>query len=169
MIAFILNLSVAILCCVCIVCRPKDIVLRTGMIVSVTLASLISFWLITLYAGKPIDKALPGDIVVYGQAIDMKNQKIYILYRKTYGDFPPTLVEMDYSKSLKDSLKKGMEQSEGKPFRMQKSGKEGQGGNGEQGQGDSDAEGDGEGSLSQESETWDISPLPPPRLPQKTK
>ena len=107
MIPFIINLSIAILCCLCIVCRFQDIVLRTGMIICVAIASLISFWLITLYAGKPIAQDLPSDIIVYGQAIDMTNQKIYVLYKKTDGDLPPTLIEMDYSKELKDSLKKG--------------------------------------------------------------
>ena len=169
MIPFIINLSIAILCCLCIVCRFQDIVLRAGMIICVVLASLISFWIITLYAGKPIEKNLPDDIIVYGQAIDMANKKIYVLYKKTNGDFPPTLVEIEYSKPLKDSLKKGIEQSGGKPFRMKKTKKGEQGGDGEQGDGESETEGEGEGSLSQESETWEISPLPPPRLPEKNK
>ena len=167
MIPFIINLFIAILCCLCIICRFQDIMVRASMIICVTLASLISFWLITLYAGKPITKEIPSDIIVYGQAIDMKNKRIYIMYRKTNGDFPPVLLEAEYSKELKESLKKGMEQSDGKPFRMKKA-KDGDGGAGGL-QGDGEGEGDGEGSLSQNSDTWEISPLPPPRLPEKRK
>ncbi len=158
----------AILCCLAIICRFQDVLLRTAMIISVALASLISFWLITLYAGKPITKDLPSDIIVYGQAIDITNKKIYILYKKTSGDLPPTLVELEYSKELKGSLKEGMEQSEGKPFRMKKS--DGDGGkDGQEGEGEGQSEGSGDGSLSQESNTWNIMPLPPPILPEKTR
>jgi|TARA_R110002020_G_scaffold46539_22_gene132410 hypothetical protein len=138
------------------------------MIICVTVASLISFWLITLYAGKPISKDLPTDIIVYGQAIDIKNKKIYILYKNTNGELPPTLIEIEYSKSLKGSLKEGMEQSKGKPFRMKKRGD----GDGQNGDGDGESQEDGEGNqgaMSQESETWDIGPLPPPILPDKTR
>jgi len=138
------------------------------MIICVVVASLISFWLITLYAGKPITQNLPDDIIVYGQAVDMQNQKIYILYKPTAGDLPPTLIEMDYSRTLNDSLKKGRQQSEGKPFRMKKTDKDGQGSEGE-GEGEGENEGEGDGSLSNESETWDILPLPPPILPDKTR
>ena len=169
MIPFIINLFIAILCCLCIVCRFQDIVLRTGMIICVTVASLISFWLITLYAGKPITQDLPSDIIVYGQAIDITNHKIYILYKKTDGNLPPTLIEMDYSEGLKDSLKKGMQQSKGKPFRMKRKGKDGDGGDGDEGEGEGEGNGEYDGSLSNESETWDILPLPPPRLPNKTR
>ena len=157
----------AVLCCVCIICRFQDIVLRTSLIICVTMASLISFWLITLYAGKPIEKNLPGDIIVYGQAIDMKNQKIYILYKNTNGKLPPTLVEMEYSKNIKDSLKEGIEQSGGKPFRMKQTDSDATGGEGIEGEGE--GEGEGDGSLSNESSTWDILPLPPPRLPYKER
>ena len=95
MIPFIINLFIAIICCLAIIFRFKDFTLRCGMILSVTIASLISFWLITLYAGKPVEKSFPSDIIVYGQAIDMKELKVYILYKKTNGKLPPTLVELD--------------------------------------------------------------------------
>tara|TARA_R100001443_G_scaffold10346_4_gene19991 strand:+ start:5194 stop:5607 length:414 start_codon:yes stop_codon:yes gene_type:complete len=137
------------------------------MILSVTIASLISFWLITLYAGKPVEKSLPSDIIVYGQAIDMKELKVYILYKKTNGKLPPTLVELDYSKELKEALKKGLKEQKGKPFRMKKGEGEGEGKEGDGQEGDGDGEGEGDGSLSNESETWNIMRLPPPRLPSK--
>ena len=168
MIPFIINLFIAILCCLCIICRFQDIVLRASLIICVVVASLISFWLITLYAGKPISKNLPDDIIVYGQAIDMENKKIFILYKNTNGHLPPTLIEMDYSKQLKGSLKEGMEKLKGKPFRMKKSG-DGDGQNGDgNGEGQEGGEGN-QGAMSQESETWDIGPLPPPKLPEKTR
>ena len=165
MIPFMINLFIAVVCCLAIIFRFKDIVLRGAIIISVSLASLISFWLITLYAGKPIEKELPNDIVVYGQAIDTKQLKIYILYKKTVGKLPPTLVELEYSKELKETLKKGMQGSKGKPFRMKKGDGQGDGGDGKGKEGE--GEGDGQGSLSTESETWKIMPLPPARMPRK--
>tara|TARA_Y100001938_G_scaffold127991_1_gene181367 strand:- start:204 stop:701 length:498 start_codon:yes stop_codon:yes gene_type:complete len=165
MIPFIINLSIAVLCCLAIIFRFKDFVVRGSMIIAVTVASLISFWLITLYAGKPVEKTLPSDIIVYGQAIDMKELKVYILYKKTNGKLPPTLVELDYSKELKEALKKGLNEQEGKPFRMKKGEGEGKEGEGKEGEGE--GEGEGDGSLSNESETWNIMQLPPARLPDK--
>lgn len=169
MIPFLLNLMVATVACVAIVTRPQDIVLRTGLVISVVCASLISFWLITLYAGKPIVKTLPEDIIVYGHAINIEDKKIYIMYKVTNGGWPPTMIDVEYSKELKEVLKEGSKQSGGKPFRLKKNGdSEGQGGDGQgkDGDGSSSAE-DGGGSLSSQSDTWDIMPLPPPRLPDK--
>lgn len=167
MIPFIISLFIATVACVCIICRFEDIVLRTGLVIIVVLASLISFWLITLYAGKPLETNMPEDTIVYGHAIDIKGKKIYILQRKINDDFPPVLIEIEYNKELGKALKAGSEQSGGKPFRLKKKG--GEAGTGEPGenQGEGDGEGEGEGSLSQESETWDIMPLPPPKMPQK--
>ena len=168
MISFIINLFIAILACVCVVCRFKDIVLRTGLVICVAIASLISFWLITLYAGKPLESIAPDDMIVYGQAIDIQNSKIYILQRKPNDGFPPILIELPYEKKLGDALKGGAEQSEGKPFRLQK--KAGKKGDGEQdGDGEGSGESDNGGAMSQKSETWEIMPLPPPRLPDKKR
>lgn len=168
MISFLLNMMVAIVACVAIVTRPQDIVLRTGLVISVVCASLISFWLITLYAGKPIEKTLPEDIIVYGHAINIEDKKIYIMYKVTNGGWPPTMIDVEYSKELKEVLKEGAKQSGGKPFRLKKNeeNSEGEGGDGKDGDG-SDGGQEGEGSLSTQSDTWDIMPLPPPRLPDK--
>jgi len=170
MIPFILNLMIAIVACSAIVMRPQDIVLRTGLVISVVCASLISFWLITLYAGKPVVKTLPDDIIVYGHAINIDEQKIYIMYKVTSGGWPPTMIDVEYSKELKEVLKEGANQSGGKPFRMKKNEQGGEAG-GQQGEGKdgegSEGEQDGGGSLSSQSDTWNIMPLPPPRLPDK--
>ncbi len=168
MIPFILNLVISIISCSAIIFRFKDIVLRTGLIISVVCASLISFGLITLYAGKPIIKNLPDDIVVYGHAINLEDKRIYIMYKKTGGDWPPSLIDMTYSKELKEALKSGVKAHKGKPFRMKES-EEGTQGDEEGKEGDGKGEGEGNGSMSNESATWDIMPLPPPRLPDKTR
>ena len=166
MIPFILNLIISIISCSAIIFRFQDIVLRTGLIISVVCASLISFGLITLYAGKPIVKNLPDDIIVYGHAINLEDKRIYIMYKRTNGDWPPSLIDMIYSKELKEALKSGVKMNKGKPFRMKESG-EGEEGDGEGGEGDGEGNGEGEGSMSNESATWDIMPLPPIRLPDK--
>ena len=166
MIPFILNLIISIISCAAIIFRFQDIVLRTGLIISVVCASLISFGLITLYAGKPIIKSLPDDIIVYGHAINLEDKRIYIMYKKTFADWPPTLIDMEYSKELKEALKSGVKAHKGKPFRMKESEEEAQG-NGEGEEGEGEGNGEGEGSMSNESETWNIMPLPPPRLPDK--
>ena len=168
MIPFILNLIISIISCSAIIFRFKDIVLRTGLIISVVCASLISFGLITLYAGKPMIKNLPSDIIVYGHAINLEDKRIYIMYKKTGGDWPPSLIDMIYSKELKEALKSGVKINKGKPFRMKES-DEGTEGKGEGKEGDGEGEGEGEGSMSNESATWDIMPLPPIRLPDKTR
>ena len=170
MIPFILNLMISIIACSAIIFRFQDIVLRTGLIISVVCASLISFWLITLYAGKPIVKTLPDDVIVYGHAINIDEKKIYVMYKKTNGDWPPTMADVKYSKKLKETLKQGAKQSEGKPFRLKKKqedeGVEGKEGEGREGDGSEGVE-EGGGSLSNQSDTWEIMPLPPPRLPDK--
>ena len=169
MIPFILNLAIAIIACCAIVVRPQDIVLRTGLVISVVCASLVSFWLITLYAGKPIVKTLPDDVIVYGHAMNIDEKKIYIMYKTTNGGWPPTMIDVEYSKELKETLKEGAKQSGGKPFRLKKNGKGKQGngqGEGKEGDGSEGAE-EGGGSLSNQSDTWQIMPLPPPRLPDK--
>ncbi len=169
MIPFILNLMIAIIACSAIIFRFQDIILRTGLIVSVVCASLISFWLITLYAGKPIVKTLPDDIIVYGHAINIDEKKIYIMYKITNGGWPPTMIDMEYSKELKETLKEGTKQGGGKPFRLKKKAEgegKGEAGEGKEGDG-SDGQQEGGGSLSNQSDTWDIMPLPPPRLPDK--
>ena len=131
MMPFILNLIISIISCAAIIFRFQDIVLRTGLIISVVCASLISFGLITLYAGKPIVKSLPNDIIVYGHAINLEDKRIYIMYKKTNGDWPPTLIDMKYSKELKEALKSGVKIHKGKPFRMKESEEGTQGGEGE--------------------------------------
>ena len=166
MIPFILNLIISIISCSAIIFRFQDIVLRTGLIISVVCASLISFGLITLYAGKPIVKNLPDDIIVYGHAINLEDKRIYIMYKRTNGDWPPSLIDMIYSKELKEALKSGVKMNKGKPFRMKESG-EGEEGDGEGGEGDGEGNGEGKGSMSHESSTWNIMPLPPIRLPDK--
>jgi len=166
MIPFILNLIISIISCAAIIFRFQDIVLRTGLIISVVCASLISFGLITLYAGKPIIKSLPDDIIVYGHAINLEDKRIYIMYKKTFDDWPPTLIDMEYSKELKEALKSGIKINKGKPFRMKES-EEGEKGDGEGKDGEGEGNGEDEGSMSNESETWNIMPLPPPRLPDK--
>ena len=169
MIPFILNLVISIISCSAIIFRFKDIVLRTGLIISVVCASLISFGLITLYAGKPIVKNLPDDIIVYGHAINLEDKRIYIMYKETNGDWPPSLIDMRYSKELKEALKSGVKINKGKPFRMKESEEGTQGGEGEGKEGDGKGEGENQGSMSNESSTWDIMPLPPIRLPDKTR
>ena len=112
---------------------------------------------------------MPEDIIVYGHAINIDEKKIYIMYKITNGDWPPTMIDVKYSKELKETLKQGTKQSEGKPFRLKKNGKSEQGdgqGEGREGDGSEGAE-DGGGSLSNQSDTWEIMPLPPPRLPDK--
>ncbi len=166
MIPFIISLFIAIIACVSIICRFQDIVLRTGLVISVVLASLISFWLITLYAGKPLESAAPDDFVVYGHAIDIQNKKMYIMHRKINDGFPPIMIELPYDKNLGKALKDGAKQSEGKPFRLKQGDSNGTGEEG-QGQGDGENEGEGEGSLSLESQSWELMPLPAPILPPK--
>ena len=167
MIPFVISLFISIIACVSIICRFQDIVLRTGLVIIVVTASLISFWLITLYAGKPLESySPPDDFIVYGHAIDLQGKKMYILYRKPNADFPPILIELPYEKNLGKALRDGAKKSEGKPFRLKKGENQGEGGQGE-GEGEGENEGEGEGSLSLESESWDLMPLPSPILPPK--
>jgi len=165
MIPFIISLVIAVIACVSIICRFQDIVLRTGLVITVVLASLISFWLITLYAGKPLESIAPDDMIVYGHAIDIHGKKIYIMLKKPNDGFPPTMIELPYDKKLGKALKDGAKGAEGKPFRLKKNDK----GDGEEGQGQGDGEnqGEGEGSLSLESQSWELMPLPAPILPPK--
>jgi len=60
-----------------------------------------------------------------------------------------------------------VQEHKGKPFRMKESEGGTEGGDGEGKEGDGEGTGKGEGSISNESATWDIMPLPPTRLPDK--
>jgi hypothetical protein len=91
------------------------------------------------------------------------------MYKETNGDWPPSLIDMIYSKELKEALKSGVKINKGKPFRMKESEEGTQGGEGEGREGDGKGEGESQGSMSNESATWDIMPLPPIRLPDKTR
>jgi len=166
MFPFILNLIISIISCAAIIFRFKDIVLRTGLVISVVCASLISFGVISLYAGKPIVKSIPNDIIVYGHAINLEEKRIYVMYKKTGDGWPPTLIDAKYSKELKEALKGGVKQGKGKPFRLKKS-EGGADGDGEGQKGEGEGKGKDKGSLSNRSETWDIMPLPPLKLPPK--
>jgi len=171
MTSFIICLLISIISCLALIYRFKDVVLRAGLIIVIVMASLINFWLITLYAGKPLSKRPPDDMIVYGQAIDIKNKTIYILHRKPTDDFPPILIEVPYNKPLGEALRQGSQSSEGKPFRIKK----GEDGDGEgRGKGDGKGNGKGKGNgekggggMSLDSETWDLIPLPPPIMPKK--
>ncbi len=157
----------AIISCLALIYRFKDLVLRASLIIIIVAASLVNFWLITLYAGRPLSKAAPSDMVVYGQAIDIQNKKIYILHRKPNDDFPPILIEVPYSKNLGDALRQGSQSSEGKPFRLKKGEADGKPGDGK-GAGNGEKGGEqGNGTMSLDSDTWDLMPLPPPKLPKK--
>lgn len=173
MISFIICLLIGIISCLALIHRYKNIALRATLIIIIVAASLVNFWLITMYAGKPLSKAAPDDMVVYGQAIDIQNKRIYILHRKPSDDFPPILIEVPYRKPLGEALRKGSQSSKGKPFRIKKGeGEKGEGKGKADGKGGGKGKGDGKGkegggSMSLDSETWNLIPLPPPIMPKK--
>jgi hypothetical protein len=159
MITFIVSLVIAIVACLSLIYRFKDISLRAGLIIIVVASSLVNFWLITLYAGKPLATSPPEDMIVYGYAVDIKNEKIYIMQKEPEHDFPPLFIWVPYNRELGDVLNKGSKRAKGKPFRVKRKGKRGK-------------ENDGEtnkGSISLESMSWELVPLPDPKLPPKNQ
>jgi hypothetical protein len=158
MITFIVSLVIAIVACLSLIYRFQNTSLRAGLIIVVVASSLVNFWLITLYAGKPLATTPPDDMVVYGYAIDMKNQKIYLMQKKPEDGFPPLFIQLPYSRNLGDTLNQGSEKAKGKPFRVKKKGK------GEK----TDEENNGE-SISLKSMSWELAPLPDPKLPPKNQ
>lgn len=169
MIPFVLSIAMAALACAAVVARPKSVLIRAFLILGIISGSATSMWLSSEYAGKPLEMDVPADIIVYGQAVDVRGGKIYIMFKHTDGKLPTTHMVTDYNKKLSEALKEGKKKGSGKPFRMKNATADGKGNEGQAGgrEGGSEGDGTGSGSMSEESNPYSIHSLPPAILPQK--
>ena len=161
---------------VCIIYSKTGNVLKLVTIPAVIFGSVLSFYLILQYQGKPIvSESIPPDITVYGQLVDKENETIYLLFSET-GELPPPIyVQYIYNEGLHKALSQGKRQGKGEPFRLTAKEK-GEGGEG--GEGGEKGEGDGKGknkgkkganNISLESASFGVHALPPPVMVPKTK
>lgn len=162
MIVFELLFVLTIVCAFVTISSNYHWGLKSLLIACILFSSLGSFVLLKRFEGHPSAiSALPAEIVIYGQAIDLNNDKIYLLYSSLDKNVPEKYVILDYDPKLHEALEEGREKFEGKEFVLtsEKDGEGGEGGDkestgegkkgsekgsGKQGQGNSLSKGDSE-------------------------
>jgi hypothetical protein len=168
MIIFLILLFCFSLCALVCIKSTFSIAIKSLLIVVLLISSLISFKLLEFYIGKPVIKKIPSaEVIVYGQVVDLKEKKIYILSTEIDGSLPADYIEYPYYEKLHKALEEGRKSKKGKPFLLKTKDKgdprEGDKANGKK----SSEQGKKGSSLSLESKTFEIHDLPPPVLPKK--
>lgn len=165
MIVFLLTLLLSFCCCVVIAYSNAWLSIKISLIISLAVASTLVFMMIAAYAGKPVERTLPPDVLVYGQVIDLRASTIYVMYKEVGQPLPPLMLQTPYNKDLQKALAEGRNKTKGKPFRLktEELGKGGDVGRGKSSQGEKD----GKGTLSKQSVAYKVFEVPPPKLPQK--